>query len=146
VNKAADKSWWFHPFLKKASDDATHGDAIADPNKWRPQTSCSVTKPVDATSPKQWWKADFKEGDLTIEEVELWGEHYHTIWDRAMYGVKVLIGGKYCNTIKKTTINEKFKKMTDGEGNGYRVICVKPVKGNSITIETKRPSKKADTY
>lgn len=36
--------------------------------------------------------------------------------------------------------------MTDGEGNGYRVICVKPVKGNSITIETTRKSRKADTY
>lgn len=115
MNRATGKPWWFHPFLKKASDvakadDAQADDSIADPNKWtRPQTSCSVTKPVDATSPKQWWKADFKEGDLTIEEVELWGEHYHTIWDRAMYGVKVLIGGKYCNTIKKTTINENFK-------------------------------------
>lgn len=69
-----------------------------------------------------------------IKEVEVWGEHYKTIWDRALFGTKVFIGDQLCDDINGETLNEPFLSMGREEGNGYRVICKEPIMGDTIKI------------
>lgn len=68
-------------FLKQKLDDTTKDKAGI-----RPKTSCSVTNPPTDGNPA-YWTASFEDGEAEVGEVELWGEFYHTIWDRAMFGV-----------------------------------------------------------
>ena len=51
----------------------------------------------------------------------MFGEHYHTIWDRAMLGVDVFIGDQHCNVIDGETMTEMWITMQLKEGNGYRI-------------------------
>lgn len=98
-----------------------------------------MTKPVTDDQPVQKWSADFEGGAVAISEVELWGEFYKVMWDRAFFGVEVFIGDTLCGKINTDTMNEPFQG-TNGfgsnrkEGNGYRVICPTPIMGSSVTV------------
>lgn len=129
-------------FLKNKGDDT-----IADPDNLRMKTSCAVTQPVDANQPTAWWTASFEQGPLEIMEVEVWGEHYKTIWDRAMFGVQVFIDDQLCGEITPYSFSEPYKSFKKiKEGNGYHVTCAKPITGSSVRIETKRAPKETDLY
>lgn len=136
----------FHPFLHQDIDLDTEGKHA---NRFK--TSCAITEPISDDQPTTWWRADFAEGELEVEEVTVWGETYKVLMDRAYFGTEIYIGDQLCATIDTTTWTEPFKvtqtKATKRSyGNGYQVYCDAPVTGSSVKIVSTRAPKETDQY
>lgn len=105
-----------------------YDDTTSDPDNVRMKTSCGVTQPVSEDQTLVWWEADFEEGEVEVVEVEILGEHYKVMWDRAFYGTQIFIGDQLCGTVDGKTVTEPFEGTAGfgtwrPEGNNFRVIC-----------------------